>query len=450
MSNIKRIKKERESNEGSYIRNSTLVIAGFATAFFPRLLSSLGAPSVINFAHFLFIPATFVVVILTSKIRDRQSINAVSEILLGIFLFFTCMVASAVINNAGIVNVFLQLMFQVEPFLFLIAMILVSLGNERLKSLQHWLLGFAAFNLLLAIAQSILLPLGIYPKPQGGTLADNIGGVFGGGAGSAANYVSCTVSFYFALYFWNRFKHLSLWLRAIPFVLALYQIQVSDSKQVFLALAVGWGLLAMTKVKKPAKLLLYVTTGFIAVLCINWVLLNVEAEILKPYQNWINRDIWGWEGLAAQVKFAGLRIVPTYYETPLNWLLGLGPGHTATRLGGWIIRRDYPDLLMPLGATVHPASLDFWEVINTNYLPQESTIYFPMYTWMGIWGDGGLLGLGAYLYLCSVVWRRICMDDFGKFLLLSTASFGFILTQMEEPGQLLTVSCLLGLRWLER
>ncbi|MEM9808322.1 MAG: hypothetical protein AAF959_23915, partial [Cyanobacteria bacterium P01_D01_bin.56] len=94
-----------------------------------------------------------------------------------------------------------------------------------------------------------------------------------------------------------------------------------------------------------------------------------------------------------------------------------------------------------------PASLDAWAVIDSTFLPQESTVFFPMFTWAGIWGDGGLLGLGAYLYLCSVVWRRFCIDDFGKFLMLSTFSFGWILTQMEEPGHMLTVACLLALRW---
>ena len=119
-----------------------------------------------------------------------------------------------------------------------------------------------------------------------------------------------------------------------------------------------------------------------------------------------------------------------------------------TRLGGWFLRsNEYQKLLIPLGATIHPASSEVWQVVNTSYLPQESTVYFPLFTWVGIWGDVGIVGLCAYLYLCSIVWRRICIDDFGKFLLLSTASFGWILTQMEEPGHLLTVACLLAIRW---
>ncbi len=421
---------------------------GFATAFFPRLLSSFGAPSVINFVHFGIVPIVFLIAILTTKTTNGKAIRIVWTLVAGILFFLGCMVVSTLQNQAGIINLFLQFIFQIEPFMLLAAIVSIPFSQEKLRTFQYWLFGFALFNLLLAIAQSILLPIGIYPKPAGGTLADNITGVFGGGGGSAANYVSCTVSFYIALYFFNRFKHLSLWIRIIPLLGALYQIQVSDSKQVFLALAAGWGLMVATKVQQPLRLFLYGSLGFVGVLGFSWALLNLDWEFLGPYQNWINRPIWGWDGLAAQTKFAAFRIIPSYYETPLNWLFGLGPGHTATRLGGWLIE-SYKDMLAPLGATTHPASSDFWQVINTTYLPQESTIYFPMFTWVGFWGDEGIFGLGAYLYLCFIVWRRICVDDFGKFLLLSTASFGFILTQMEEPGHMLTVACLLGLGWQE-
>ena len=444
------IKKEQEIRKAGQIRNSTIILISYASAFFPRLFSSFGAPSVINFAHFAIVPIASLIAILTTKTINQKGIRIAWSLLAGILFFLCCMLASALLNEAGIVNIFLQFMFQAEPFMLLAAMVLIPLSGKRLRRFQYWLFGFALFNLLLAIAQSILLPIGIYPKPAGGTIQDNITGVFGGGGGSAANYVSCTVSFYFALYFFNRFKHLSLWKRILPLLGALYQIQVSDSKQVFLALAVGWGLLSATKVNKPVRFILQISFGFIVILCFNWVLLNLKSEFLAPYQNWINRPIWGWDGLAFQTKFAALDIIPSYFETPVNWLFGLGPGHTATRLGGWFLRDiRYEKLLMPLGATVHLASSDFWEVISTSYLPQESTIYFPMFTWVGIWGDVGILGLGSYLYLCSVVWRRICVDDFGKFLMLSTASFGFILTQMEEPGHMLTVACLLGLRWQE-
>ena len=434
--------------EKGQTRNSTLILFGFATAFFPRLLSSFGVPSVINFAHFLVVPSVFLVAILTTKTRDRKRTRTVETLLIGMFILFICTLVSAVLNQAGVINVFLQFMMQAEPFMLLAAMIAVPLEGKKLDKVRRYLLGFALLNLVLAIAQSVLLPLGLYPKPDGGTLQDNIVGVFGGGGGSAANYISCTVSWYFALYFFSHFKDLALWLRLLPIVGALYQTQVSDSKQVFMGLALGWGLLAISKVEKPAKLFTYVLIGFVALLAFRWALLNLDAAFLRPYQNWINRPIWGWDGLAAKTKFAAFNIITSHYESPLNWLFGLGPGHTVTRLGGWVFR-DYEDLLIPLGATTNPVTEQVWQVVGNSYLPQESTVYFPLFTWMGIWGDLGIMGVGAFLYLCTLAWQKVCVDDFGRFLLLSTASFGWILTQMEEPGHVLTVACLLALRWQE-
>ncbi|MEM7796030.1 MAG: hypothetical protein AAF579_16450 [Cyanobacteria bacterium P01_C01_bin.118] len=431
------------------IGSMTMILVGFASAFFPRLLASMGVPSIINFIHFGVIPGAFLITIFTTKTRDKKRINVVWQLLTAMTLFLICMLASATLNSAGIANIVLQFLFQAEPFMLLAAILALPLSGERLRRFQYWVLGFAAFNLLLAIAQSILLPIGLYPRPVGGTLQDNIGGVFGGGGGSAANYIACTVSFYVGLYFFNQFKHLKLWMRILPLVGAIYQIQISDSKQVFLALVVGWGLLAVTKVERPDRLLIYLSLFVTLIAVFAWALLNIDAEILKPYQNWIDRPIWGWDGLAARTKFAAFRIIPNHFESPLNWLFGLGPGHTVTRLGGWVMR-DYESLLQPLGATIHPVSAQVFNVVLTTYLAQESTVYFPLFTWAGIWGDGGIIGLITYLFMGFIVWKQVCVDDFGKFLLLSTVAFGCILTQMEEPGHMLTIACLLGLRWQEQ
>ena len=144
-----------------------------------------------------------------------------------------------------------------------------------------------------------------------------------------------------------------------------------------------------------------------------------------------------------------MRIIPTYFHTPLNHFFGLGPGHTVTRLGGWMLKK-YAPLLTPLGVTIHPASDEVFRIVSEGWIAQESTIFFPLFTWAGMWGDIGLVGLASYLYMGYVLWRRVCVDDFGKFMILSTAILGFILTQMEEPGHMLTVACLLALRWHDR
>ena len=429
------------------VRNSTLILIGFATAFFPRLLTYFGAPSPINFVHFVIIPSVFGMALLTTRVKDRKQISVFWELIAGIWLLLACTMMSALVGNAGAINAYLQFMLQVEPYLLLVAIMAIPLRGETLRRFTYWILGFALFNLVLALLQSVLLPLGIYPH-KGGTLADNTAGVFASGPGSAGNYVSCTVSIYCALYFFQQFKTIPLWIRIGGLLGALYQTQVSDSKQVFLALVLGAALIPLTKVKRPTKLLAYLIPTILGLSAILWMLYNIEADFLSAYQNWINRPIWGWDGTVAQTKLAAFHIVPSHFETPLSWLFGLGPGHTVTRLGGWMLPK-YASLLSPLGATTHPASAEVFQVVYDGWIAKESTIFFPLFTWAGVWGDLGIVGLGAYVYLGSIVWRRICVDDFCKFLLLSSVVFGFILTQMEEPGHMLIVACLLGLRWHE-
>lgn len=438
------------------IRNSTLILIGLATAFFPRLLTYFGGPSILNFVHFLAIPSVVGITLFTTRVKDRKQIAITWELIFGLGVLLACTIASALINQAGILNVFLQFMLLGEPFLLLIAIMAVPLAGENLKRFRNWIAGFCLFNLLLAIAQSILLPIGLYPGSQGGQLiTDNTAGVFASKGGSAGNYISATVSLYFALYFFNVLKTVPLQIRIAIFVGAFYQTFVSDSKQVFVALFAGWLLVVFTNVKKPIKILLYLIPFILIIAIFYWAIVYTDVEFLDPYRNFTtyraSENLYGLDGEATLLKSAAFRIIHSYYTTPLNWFFGLGPGHTVTRLGGWVMN-DYASLLMPLGATVHPVSAAVWQVIQgpSGWLARESTMYFPMFTWVGIWGDLGLIGLGAYLYLSSIVWRRICVDDFCKFLLLSTAVLGFILTQMEEPGQMLTIACFLGLRWQER
>ena len=77
-------------------------------------------------------------------------------------------------------------------------------------------------------------------------------------------------------------------------------------------------------------------------------------------------------------------------------------------------------------------------------------MFSPFFGWAGIWGNIGFLGVGAYLYLASIVWRRLCYDKLSKFLMLNVFVHGFIFSQMEEPGYMLFVAALIALQWQER
>ncbi len=89
-------------------------------------------------------------------------------------------------------------------------------------------------------------------------------------------------------------------------------------------------------------------------------------------------------------------------------------------------------------------------IVETSWLAKDSSLFSPLFTWAGIWGDIGLVGLISYLYLGFITWSFLGKDDFSRFLILNVVVIGFILTQMEEPGYMLTVASLIGMRWQER
>jgi hypothetical protein len=131
-------------------------------------------------------------------------------------------------------------------------------------------------------------------------------------------------------------------------------------------------------------------------------------------------------------------------------LLGLGPGHTIGRLG-WLIP-DYIKYLQPLGVTSTPITEAVFLENNTNPLSNEftgSSMFSLTFSWAGIWGDLGFLGLGAYLYIWFLVWHQLCLDNLSKFLLITVLVFGGVFSWLEEPGYMLFIAILIGFQWQE-
>jgi hypothetical protein len=237
-----------------------------------------------------------------------------------------------------------------------------------------------------------------------------------------------------------------LWFR-IAIVLACFNhIVISDTKQVLLSFIIGYVLLYLINVKDLGKTLTYLILGAIFLGVFYWAIYNIEA--LKAFTTWIRPELYGPDGEATKLKFATFRIVPTYFESPLNWLFGLGPGHTVGRLGGWMLE-SYWNLLQPLGATMHPASVAVWRAVSQSWLGDQSSLFSPLFGWAGIWGDLGILGLGTYFYLAFLIWCHVCVIDLSKYLMLTVFVFGLVFSQLEEPGYTLFVASMIGLGWQE-
>ena len=427
------------------ITNTNLIILAFSTAFFPRLVDALGAPAAINFLHFFFVSIVFILVLKNTKTKDKQQVYISQLLLSGLFILFTIMTASALINRAGVINLVLDFLLLAEPFMLLIAIILVPMSLSSLQQFKKWLIGCSLFNIILAYVQWPLLSAGLLPRGSLG-VPDAIQGVFY--LTTAGNYVSVSVSICFGLYFFASAKVAPRWFRILILIAAGWQLIISDSKQIILSLIAAWILLLSISLNKPVKLIGYLISIFLSLYAFYWCIQNLES--FSAFANWLDRlELFGLNGEVTQVKLAGFRIIPTYYESPLNLWFGLGPGHTVGRLGGWMLQQ-YSSLLSPLGATTHPVSNVIWREIYQSWVAKESTMFSPFFGWAGIWGDLGLLGLGAYLYLAYLVWDCLCTDDLSRFWLLNIFAVGLIFTQMEEPGYMLSMAMFIGLRWQEK
>ena len=305
---------------------------------------------------------------------------------------------------------------------------------------MYWGVGI---NFLLAAIQKPAIDAGrIYAGGLDGT--DGCGGVFF--VSGAGNYVSATVSVVFAIYFFNR-REDSLYVKLAVASAALWHILFSDSKQIVLAYGLAWMLLILLSIEdivKTLKLLAaFISLGSIGLWCVQ----NVEA--FKAYSSWARPELYGSNGLAWYAKFYSINSILSHYQSPLNWLLGLGPGHTVSRLGAWFLR-DFASILGPLGSTRTSIGSDAMDFVANFWLTSGSSLFSPIFGWAGIWGDLGLLGLGAYLYLGYLVWKNFGLDNILKVTLLSVFITGLIFTQMEEPGYMLSIAYILGLSWQEK
>lgn len=439
-------KQEKQKLKKGFYKGTTLAIAAFSIGFYSRIFCSITrAPSALNHLHFLVVPFTTAVILATAKPKDRQQIAIVQMLLTGLMILFTVIIASALLNDAGLVNAIFSFLILGGPFMLLTSIVCLPMSLERFERFRQWSVKSSFANMGLAFIQWPLLKFG---KITAGGLdaTDGMAGVFF--VSGAGNYVSTTVSIYFGMYYLMFAKAAPLWLRSGTLLAALFQLQLSDSKQVLFALFCGGVLLVLCTMKDVGKALTYAIGIVLLVVIFSWCIQNVEA--FDGFKNYVNKGgVWGPDGEASRIKPIAFKLISDSFQSPLNWLLGLGPGHTVGRLGGWLLKENWA-ILGPLGATRHPASEAVLYEYYHSWLALESTMFCPMFGWAGIWGDIGFAGLGAYLFLGWVVWHYLCLDNFSKFLVLSTAMFGFIFTQMEEPGYMLYTASLIGLCWQER
>jgi hypothetical protein len=432
-------------NGVNFIRSSLVVLFALTTVFYSRIFTTLTpAPSALNFFHFISVPFACGFVMTKVRGQDKNQLKVMKILIVGIFGLLCTMLASAILNDAGIINVVLYFLMLGEPFLILLAVALLPSRPYIVRKFRKFIIVSCFINLVLAFIQFPLIEVGVL-NANGLDGTDGMAGVFFFSV--SGGYVSATVSMFFAFYFLKDCLDYPIWLRWFTLFLALFQVQLSDSKQIILVFFLAFFLLTASQLHQIKRTLLMMLGGVFGSLIFNWGVQNLS--FLSGFKNYMEKDgAYGSDGLAIQIKLAPFRIIPTHYESSLNWLLGLGPCHTVDRFGGWLLK-EYSSLLQPLGATIHPVSQELWKEVYNNWLAMESTVFSPFFGWAGIWGNLGFLGLCAYLFLGYTVWCFFCADALSKFFVLSIGIFGLIFTQMEEPGFMIFTTTLIGLRWQE-
>ena len=421
-----------------FIRSTKLTLLAFCSGFLSRCLSALKFPGVINLVHLFAVPAVCIFVLSTVRTKNAKQISISKSLIVGLFLFLISVFISALINDAGVINAVIGFLLLAEPFMLLLTMISLPLAAERCEWFRMWFVRFCLFHTFLAFVQNYILH---FNRLEG--LEDNIQGIFY--RSGAGHVVGASVALTFGVYYFLTAKT-TLSIRIAVAFATFWHMLLADAKQVLLCLLIAGGLFLLTKLKDIREAIKYTAIAMVIIVTLFWCLENVPA--FSAFNTWIRPEIYGPDGEATRLKMATFRIVPQYFNSPLNWWFGLGPGHTVGRLGGWMMD-VYWDLLSPLGATKSEASGAVWTAIAASWLGDQSSLFSPMFGWAGIWGDYGPVGLGFYLYLSFLVWRNICKDDFSKYCMICVFVFGLIFSQMEEPGYMLFIAYLIGLRWYE-
>ena len=428
-----------QAERQSFCISSTLLLTAFSTVFFPRILDSLGAPSAINFVHFAVVPITSAFVILQSKSRDRAQLRITKTLLSWLFAFLCVEMISAVLNHAGIINVVLDFLLLCEPLIFLMAIASLPLSQKSVSTFRFWFIIFYFFHIAAALFQRLVLRLHFNRG-----LADNIQGVFY--RSGSGHVVGASVAISFGLYFFLTAITRPLWQRFIVLFACLFSVIAADAKQVILVCLLGFAVLSLTKVGDIQKIVLYSILSTLLIIVSYWAI--YQFDFLRPFRTWMDIELYGPDGDATQLKFKSIEIIYSHYQTGLEWFFGLGPGHTTDRLGGWMLR-DYSGLLSPFGATTTTIGKETWQAVTESWLGDRSSFFSPFWGWAALWGDLGFIGLGTYLFLWAIVWKHLCADDFSKFLVITVFLHGLIFTQLEEPGYMLSITALIGLRWQE-
>jgi hypothetical protein len=264
----------------------------------------------------------------------------------------------------------------------------------------------------------------------------------------AGHHVAGAVALTGAVYFFARGDVPSFAMRLVISATLAGVVVISDSKQVVAVFLFSLAMLVFISHRNFKAVIENLAISIIAVVLLFGLAYTIFPALLLGTQ--MDRVSTG-----IGLKVSVVSLIVSDYTSPLNWIVGLGPGHTVGRLAE--ILPDYFAELGRWGATTSSTTQSAINLRESHYLSQMhsgtkggSSLWSPFFFWAGNWGDLGILGCASYLSLWLVVYRHFCLDDISRFFHLNVIIFGFVFGWLEEPGYTLFVTSIIGLNWQDQ
>jgi hypothetical protein len=411
-----------------------LLATGVVLAVTSRILIVFaGLPSILNFVHF---PLVFAAYLLSRTRPVAGSIRTTEHVLL---VSGVLMVASLVgSTQASFLRAALLWPILVEPILIILTIWHLCAAGQASHSFRRLGVALVLVQLPIALAQAAATGLG-----------DSVQGtLIGSGAGhhvlGAMGLIAALVALASIVSGERRVLSLTGAVVVAGFILAV----LTDMKQgiavFFIAaafvLVVGLNQRFRSKGMGRARRMNRLAVGMLPGLAISTILI-INLFVILAEEPWrFNAPL---EAKAAAVE----TISAEMNQNPMAYLIGLGPGTTATRIA-WLSGPNAPESsLQGLGLEPTPIALELSTAWASNPRWEASSVSSPFSTWIGVYGDLGLLGLGALLVLWWLPWKAAGRSPSGlgaKAVIVFTLLLGLVFNWMEEPTLMIIAAVFIG------
>lgn len=375
--------------------------------FISRLLVGLGLPANIAHAHLLILPFLSIFYLAKSEYKFESLPKLLIAVLLTVFLVLN--IFSGLINDTGLINVFLNYLLLTEGLLFFYFFLKLNYADQaRFKGL---IIALFITNLLLVAIQFAQFG----PSDDVKGLLINLGN---------GHHVTGAITILLALYLFHEFKD-NLIIKISLILTSLFVIYATDAKQVSAALIV------------TAIFSIFVFAKSFSVALKRFIILTITASIFyllldtlfQAYTSWSTPELL----IEGFIQKNSVFSIFFNHASFTNYFLGFGPGTTASRLA--LLINDYP-ILGQIGAFTSPMFIEILDAQQGHWTSNTitgSSMFSLFNSISGLTGDLGLLGLLTYAIIWSVIFKYYAQSDMAKIVVLFTLTLSSIFLWFEEP-----------------